>query len=205
MKTPITKFLGLASMLLMFSACQKDSLVDNVTPQYSTDVASELRSSEIAQFELWTRLDIVQPDCNDRIMTRDTEDKIDEITKTSGCTGLYGLSGDEGQGFIAGYGRFLTDIVLKFDADNNRVSGTVELTLRPSGDMLVLKAYGEIIKESTDEGTTMMVHVRFIKGTGVFEHVDFYGELTIMEADKIFDGHSTEYYATIYITGDFAH
>jgi len=204
MKTSITKFLGLASMLLMFSACQKDSLVDNVTPQYSTDVASDLRSSEIAQFELWARLDIVQPDCNDPIMTRNTEDNIDEITKTSGCTGIYGLSGD-GQGWIAGYGRFLADIVLKFDADNNTVSGTVELTFPPSGDMLVLKAYGKIIKESSDDDTTLTVGIRFMKGTGVFEYVDFYGKLTIMEADKIFDGHSTEYYATIYITGDFAH
>ena len=192
-------------MLLVFSACQKDSLVDNVAPEYTVDVSSDLRSSEVVQFELWQQVDILQPDCDDSSMTSNSEDNDDEITKTSGCTGVYGLTGyDNGQGWIHEYGRFLSVIELKFDADRNQVNGTVELSFPADKDMLVLKALGDITKESsTDGGSTLMVHVLSMKGTGRFKYVNFSGQLTIMEADQIFDGDATDHYATVYIKGSF--
>ena len=205
MKTRITITFALASMLLFFSACQKDSLVDNVAPEYTADVSSDLRSSELVQFELWQQVDIQPPDCDDAIMTSNSEDNEDEITKTSGCTGVYGLTGyGDGQGWILEYGRFLPVIELKFDADKNQVNGTVELFFPADNDMLVLKALGKITKESsTDNGSTLMVHVLSMKGSGRFKYINFSGELTIMEADQIFDGDATDHYATVYIKGSF--
>lgn len=190
-------------MLVLFNACQKDSLSERVTPIYTDDISNDLRSSEPVQFEVWQQLDILQPDCNDPIMIKDTEYNDDEISKTSGCTGTYGLTGYVGQGFAEEYGRFLSIVELKFDANKNKVEGTIEFKFVAEGDMLVLKAVGEISRISTEEGTTLRVHVMHRKGTGRFQHVRFNGDLSILEADQIFDGDAIDYNATIYINGSF--
>ncbi len=205
MKTSIKQLCALASMLFLFSACEKDSLVDNVNPEYTADVSSDMRSTEMVQFELWQQIDILQPDCEDPIMTSDSEGNDDEVTKTSGCMGIYGLTGyDNGQGWIQEYGRFLSVIELRFDADRNQVNGTIQLKFPADSDMLVLKAVGEIHREvSSEDGTNLMIHVLSMKGTGRFKYVDFSGELTIMDADQIFDGDATDYYATVFINGAF--
>jgi hypothetical protein len=204
MKTRITSIFALASTLLLFSACEKDALVDSLAPEYTNDVTAEMRSSEFVKFEIWQQVDILQPDCGDPIMTNDTEEDGDEISKSSGCMGTYGLTSDEGQGWTQDYGRLTSIVELKFDASTNQVDGTIEFKFPADNDMLVLKALGKITRDaSSDEGTTIMVHILSMKGTGRFANVNFSGSLTIMEADQIFDGDVIDYYATIYIKGAF--
>jgi hypothetical protein len=205
MKTRLTPFCTIVLITLLFSSCQKDALIDPITPSFTIDESSDLRSSDNTEFELWQQVNILQPDCgNDPIMTKDTEGNDDEILKTSGCFGLYGLTSYEGGGWALNYGRFTSIVDLKFDADKNVVSGTIELNFSGVGDMLVLKASGSISSEvSSEDGKTLTVDVTSHKGTGRFAHVSFTGTLYIMEADKIFDGDATDYYATLYIKGEF--
>ncbi len=205
MKTRFTSFYALFFFTLLFSSCQKDALVEPAVPSFADDESTELRSGQTAEFEVWQQVDILQLDCdNDPIMIEDTEDNDDEILKTSGCYGQYGLTSYEGYGWILEYGRFTSSVELKFDADKNEVSGTIDLIFPGEGDMLVLNASGLIIRTaSSEEGTTLSVDISSRRGTGRFSDVNFRGTLYIMEADQIFDGDATDYYASLLIEGEF--
>ena len=203
MKTQITSFLALVSVILLLSSCQKDALVDNVVPEYNSELSTDLRSSDQSEFTMWQEVDILQPDCNDPIMINSEDLDTDELSKTSGCTGLYGLHGDLGQGWIGEYGRFKSEVDLKFDATSKKAYGTISLEFFGPSDILILKAMGDITRVLSDDGPTIKVNVSSMKGTGRFENAKFHGELTIMEADQIFDGRTKKYQATIMINGAF--
>ncbi len=205
MKTRITSMLTLASMVLFLTSCQKDSFVDTVSPDYTMENSADLRSpADFVRFELWQDVEILQLDCDDPILVSNSEDKRDEITRTSGCYAFYGLTSDIGQGFMGGYGRFLSSIELKFDTDKDQVKGWIMLEFQHEHDLLVLKVYGPVIRiVSDDGGVSLQVSVLYQKGTERFQYVQFSGTLTIMDADKIFDGEATDYSATLVIKGAF--
>jgi len=205
MKTRIAQIFALVTILLLFTACQKDSLVDDISPDYTIDDSIEMRSSEAVEFELWQYVGVIHPDCPDvpEMVEHRTEGEY-ETSKTSGCYGTYGLTSDLGQGYMDEYGRFLSTLDLKFNPDKDQVDGTVTLKFVPDGDMLILKAMGKIIKkESIDGGITLTVQIMFARGTGRFAHVNFNGTLSIMEADLVFNSEAIDYNATILVQGAF--
>ena len=93
MKTRIAQIFALATMLLLFTACQKDSLVDDISPDYTIDDSIETRSSGAVEFELWQYVEVIQHDCSDAPeMVKYREEDATQILKTSGCDGTYGLT-----------------------------------------------------------------------------------------------------------------
>jgi hypothetical protein len=206
MKTSFTSILALVSTMLLFNACQKDSLVDSISPEYTANKSVELRAiSDLITFEIWQNVEILQPDCDtDPIMSKNSENNDDEITRYSGCYGQFGLTSNEGQGWMMEYGRFLSTIELMFDPDKDQVRGTINLQFQNEGDMLILMAFGNFTKiELADGGYTLMVNVLSQKGTDRFANVNFSGMLTIMDADLIFDGDAIDYSATLVVKGAF--
>jgi hypothetical protein len=137
-------------------------------------------------------------------MVKYSDNVDDVIAKSSRYYGHYGLTSESGQGFMMHYGRFLSTLDLNLDPTKSQLNGTITLKFITDGDVMVLKAMGDVTeKETTDGGTNMTVQVMAIKGTGRYSNPHFYGKLTIMDSDLIFDGDAIDYNATFVVQGAF--
>jgi len=204
MKTTRCQMFALLSMMFLFISCQKDAFVESISPDYIETESTELRSpSSVMKFELWQHVDIQKLDCGEEAILAKTSGNNDYKTaRTKECKGLYGLSSDEGHGWILEYGRFSSQINLKVNPETNQVAGSILLEFTTEGDRLVLNVMGNATKEAqSNEGHTLIMNVLSKKGTGRFAYTNFSGTLRVKDADKVFAGKMTDYYTILEVQG----
>ena len=210
MNTQQTSIFALVSIALVFTACQKDSIVDMDilnnkearVEQQSFDASLNKSIPEPVGFELQQMAEIQRPDCaTSSSLESNTGDQSEN---SDGCYGKYGLHGDSGHGWIEEFGSFTSRVDLVWDPVANEVNGTVTFEFDRESATLVLKAMGSIEKRSTpSEGNTLVVGLEDVKATGPLDLSHFVGQLYIMRADLISDNKAQIEDALIMIKGDF--
>jgi hypothetical protein len=210
MKTHQTSIFGLLSIALVFTACQKDGIVDmdlleNKSDRVETQELDPNMSRSIpvpVNFELQQMVDIQKPDCATSSSLE--EGSQDQVEKSEGCYGTYGLSSQDGRGWVEDFGSFTSHVDLEYDPTADEINGTVTIVFDRESATLVLKAMGRVLKTATpSEGRTLVVGLESTKFSKPYDMSNFIGQIHIMRADLITDSKSLENDALMVINGEF--
>lgn len=209
MKTPQTSIFALLSIALVFTACQKDSIVDmDILSQKDSGVEQQDFVPGLSKsipvpvgFEHSQIVEIQRPDCSSSTLE---EKATDQISMTNGCYGVYGLTDESGRGWVEEFGSFTSKVSLEYDPSANEINGTVTFIFDRESATLVLKTVGRVEKSSsTSNGKMLMVSLKGAKTSGPFDLLGFVGQLYVMRAELISDPNARDHNLSIKIIGDF--
>ncbi len=215
MKTQQTSIFGLLSIALVFTACQKDNIVDmdilaDKDAQiemdgsgFSTDASiPEPPSLDNSAIELNQVVKIKRPDC----ASGSSLEKVGDDNRSSreDCYGEYGLSGNDGRSWVAEFGSFTSHVALQYDPVSNELTGKVTLEFDGEPAALVLVPTGSVERRiSPSEGSNLMVDIQSKRGAGPLGGTNFKGQIYIMHSDLVFSSKSLENEVNIMIKGSF--
>gem|GEM_PF-3362148 len=209
MRTQQTSIFALLSIALVFTSCQKDSLVDmDILSQKDAGIDQQVFEPGLNKsilvpvgLKLSQTVEIHRPDCANSLL----EEKAgDQTEKSKGCYGKYGLTDDNGRGWTEEFGSFTSHVDLEYDPAANAINGTVTFVFDRKSAILVVKAMGSVVRMApTSEGNMLMVGLEGSKTSGPLDLSNFVGQLYIPHADLTSERSDLDHDASIVIEGSF--